>query len=90
LCFQRNMSDFLERTRSRPEHEKRTLAIITAGIITGIIFLIWISVQFAGGVGGQEASPKEAQDKYAPTTVVKEGVSGLFEDVKVKINDFSQ
>ncbi len=46
------MFDYLERLKRLPRHQRKTFALMTSFIVTGIIVLIWVSVLILGdGLG---------------------------------------
>ncbi len=40
------MLHFLDKLRNRPESERKAIVVVSSTVITGFIFLIWLSVSF--------------------------------------------
>ncbi len=52
------MFDTLERIREKPRRQRQAIAFSVAGVITGLIFLLWVVSFFASLQKGQDVSVK--------------------------------
>ncbi|MAF59315.1 MAG: hypothetical protein QF858_01420 [Candidatus Pacebacteria bacterium] len=72
------MDDFLNNLRKKPEEEKQSIALGTAGILTVIIFAVWI-VYFTNRLDNIETSTEISDDTASFVDQLQEGI-GIFQE----------
>ncbi|MEK7614605.1 MAG: hypothetical protein AAB428_02980 [Patescibacteria group bacterium] len=75
------MLHHLRKLREKPIHIRRVILTVSTFVITGVIFLIWLSY-WVGSLGkiserGQTSATAAAINGQAPSSLVKENWSGL-------------
>ena len=86
------MSSWLENVRVRPVHERKVIAGVSAGVITLVIFFVWLwSGPFAtSGAAGIGAAPEVASSTPGPFTILTNTLSTFFESAGKDIRDLSK
>lgn len=79
------MLNTVERLREKPEAHRKRVAFMVSVIITGIIFIVWLSV--IGTKFGQSAGVVKEQDGASLVAGVKSGFSEVFEEGREKFDE---
>ena len=72
------MFDYLDRLRTRPEAYRLRVTILVAGVITAIIFFVWVTTLSVRLFGVDEAI-KVANEEPSPFKTFQEGLSAATE-----------
>jgi hypothetical protein len=75
------MFDFLDNLRKKPETVRTRIAIITAGICTGIIVILWLPVVF-----GRFENLREMPGNINPVNEIKESFPAWNESSVDQVN----
>lgn len=72
--------DFIQKLQLRPAGERKKISALIAGVITGVIFMFWLSAKITSPV-----SLRESESASTPLNSLKEMIKNTFQDAK----DFS-
>jgi len=76
------MAKFFQKIREAPIQKRRKFSLMTAGLATGIIFLVWITATFSGS--------HKVSKSIAPFRSLGATVSSSFDGVKSQYESFKQ
>lgn len=79
------MFDYLDHLRAQPEWYRLRIAIVTAGVITVIIFLVWATTLSVRLFGAEEATPAAIKEEPSPLATFQEQLGAATEGL---INQF--
>ncbi len=90
------MFDFLEKTRQRPEHHRKVIALGISAIFIFFVFIGWsatldLSLDRSGGgtLAGNSASTTQTASSMSPFNSIKESITATIIDFKDRL-DFSK
>ena len=66
------MFQTIERLRAKPDRTKKQVAFLTAFFVTGIIFVVWVSVVYPDFKARQDAAKKVSAKDPTPTSGLAE------------------
>lgn len=79
------MLQFLENLKQKPESTKKYIAFSVAFFVSGIIFVVWLSVIYPDFRAKQDRKEYVSEIEKSPLTTLKEsittGVSGIKEEI---------
>ena len=82
------MLDFLDRLRAKSKGERKTVAFVVAAVVTGIIFIIWLSIIFSGAAlstGGRVSEDSESGiDTFSS---LEENITELFKEAREQFDE---
>lgn len=82
------MLNTIEKLRKRPEAYRKRVAFTISAIVSGIIFLVWLSaLEVRFGNMNEDVSRQNESSLYKE---VKEGLSGVFETGRIRTNEIKK
>ncbi len=76
------MYKYIEELRSKPDHHKRRIALGISTIVTGLIFVGWLSVLLPQGANNTLAQNQNEPKGETPLTTLKNSVAQVFEAMR--------
>jgi hypothetical protein len=70
----------LTKIRQRPDNEKRIFSFVTAGVLTIIIFVVWLS--FSNSASNTQTENPDKLSSISPLQVIKDEFSKAFSSSK--------
>ncbi len=71
------MSNFIARMNQRSESKRRMFALVSSGLITMVIFTIWVST-FGSSSSEKMASTETKENIFTPLKTLKQSVASAF------------
>ena len=82
------MIRFLDRLRAKPEGERKAAAFTAAATITGIIFIVWLTILFSGTtLFVEENSREDTATGTDSFRIFQDEIADLFEDAKEQFEE---
>jgi hypothetical protein len=76
----------LTKIRQRPENEKRIFSFVSAGVLTVIIFIVWLS--FTSDPSNSGVASENKLSSISPVEVFKEQFSKAFSDFNESTGEY--
>ena len=75
------MLDMLEKLRSKPIAHRKRVLLLTAGSITGLIFIIWLST-FTTGIASESVDGATVEKTLGPIENLKNNFAYFYDSAK--------
>jgi len=81
------MYSYIEELRKKPDHHKRRIALGVSTLVTGLIFVAWLSVLLPQGTNKTLVENSNEPKGETPLSTLKNGVAQVYEAFKGIGND---
>ena len=78
--------NYIRKMQGQSVEVRKRFAYLVAGIITGIIFVLWLSAKIS--ILGSSPQGEEPGFDTAPLQSLKDAASQTFDDLKTTVNEF--
>lgn len=81
------MYQYIENLRKKPDHHKKKVALLAAGVVTGAMFIAWASVIFPSNTqailaSAETANQSAVEQSPSPFESLKASVGSAIESIK--------